>query len=86
MARRSRTHRRLIAGAVGLGLTAAAGGGTLFLSSGPAGARAGRGALGDGTVIVCESGTVSRGGVDTSSAFAVRVPAGTAVPPGCRGG
>jgi hypothetical protein len=37
-------------------------------------------------VIVCESGTSSSGGVDTSSAVAVRVPAGTPLPPGCREG
>jgi hypothetical protein len=42
-------------------------------------------APGAGTVVlVCESGTQSNGGVDTSSAVAVRVPAGTPVPPGCR--
>jgi hypothetical protein len=42
-------------------------------------------APGVGTVVlVCESGTQSSGGVDTSSAVAVRVPAGTPVPPGCR--
>jgi hypothetical protein len=86
MVRSSFPRRRLIAGALGLVLTAAAGGGTLFLTSGPAGARSGSGATGDGTVIVCESGTVSHGGVDTSSAVAVRVPAGTPVPPGCREG
>ena len=37
-------------------------------------------------VLVCESGTSSSGGVATSSAVAVRVPAGTPVPPGCREG
>ena len=37
-------------------------------------------------VIVCESGTSSRGGVETSSAVAVRVPKGAPVPPGCREG
>jgi len=40
---------------------------------------------GAGTVVlVCESGTQSNGGVETSSAVAVRVPAGLPVPPGCR--
>ena len=37
-------------------------------------------------VIVCESGTVSSDGIETSSAVATRVPAGTPVPPGCREG
>jgi len=37
-------------------------------------------------VIVCESGATSQGGVETSSAFAVRVPTGTPVPDGCRDG
>ncbi len=35
-------------------------------------------------ILVCSSGQVSNGGVDTSSSVAVRVPAGTPVPPGCR--
>ena len=86
MARRSHSRRRFIAGTLGIALTAAAGGGALFFTSGPAGARSGRGAAGAGLVIVCESGTISHGGVDTSSAVAVRVPAGTPVPPGCRNG
>lgn len=35
-------------------------------------------------VLVCESGTVTNAnGVETSSAVATRVPAGTPVPPGC---
>ena len=34
-------------------------------------------------VITCRSGPVSRDGIDTSSASAVRVPAGTDVPAGC---
>jgi hypothetical protein len=37
-------------------------------------------------VIVCESGTVSSDRIETSSAVAARVPAGTPVPPGCRDG
>lgn len=82
MARRSHSRRRLTAGAIGLAVTAASG--VALFMSGLAGARAG--ATGDGTVIVCQSGTVSRGGVDTSSAVAVRVPSGTPVPPGCREG
>jgi len=47
--------------------------------------RPGAAAAGAGTVVlVCESGTTSSDGVTTSSAVAVRVPAGTPVPPGCR--
>jgi len=35
-------------------------------------------------ILVCESGTVTdANGVETSSAVATRVPAGTPVPPGC---
>lgn len=37
-------------------------------------------------VIICESGTVTGGGIETSSAVAKRVPAGTPIPPGCRAG
>jgi hypothetical protein len=85
MARRSHSRRRFIAGGFGLALTAAAGGGILFLTPGLAGARVGSGAV-EGSVIVCESGVVSHGGIDTSSAVAIRVPVGTAVPPGCRSG
>ena len=44
------------------------------------------GGAGEQTV-VCESGIVHHaGGVDTSSAVVLRVPAGTPVPPGCRAG
>jgi len=45
------------------------------VSSGPGGGE---------QIIVCESGTVKKGDVSTSSAVASRVPAGTPVPPGCR--
>ena len=96
MARRSpRRHRRLLAG-VGLAVTASAVGAGLLMSTELAGAGASlpqneRGETGvgasDGIVIVCESGVVSQdGGVETSSAIAVRAPDGTEVPPGCRGG
>jgi hypothetical protein len=35
-------------------------------------------------ILVCESGTVTdTSGVETSSSVALRVPAGTPVPPGC---
>lgn len=44
------------------------------------------GAAGAGSdrVVVCESGTVSSGGIETSSAVAQRVPKGAPLPPGCR--
>lgn len=35
-------------------------------------------------IIVCVSGTVDQGGVETSSSVASRVPAGTPVPEGCK--
>jgi hypothetical protein len=37
-------------------------------------------------VLICESGVVSRDGIDTSSSIVVRVLEGTPVPPGCRDG
>ena len=40
----------------------------------------------DDRVIVCESGVISHGDVDTSSAAATRAPAGALVPAGCREG
>ena len=87
MARRSHSRRRFVTGVLGIAVTAAVGGGSLFVVTSSAGARVGSGApAGADSVIVCESGTISHGGVDTSSAFAVRVPAGTPVPPGCRSG
>ena len=39
---------------------------------------------GETIVIVCESGVESANGVETSSANATRVPAGTPIPKGCR--
>ena len=59
------------------------------LSSSGNPARRGSGTTRSGSsdfVIVCDSGTSSSGGVDTSSSVAVRVPVGTPVPPGCREG
>ena len=38
----------------------------------------------DTIVIVCESGVESVNGIETSSAKATRVPAGTPIPKGCR--
>jgi len=81
VARWSRTfRRRLGAGAAGLAIAAVAVGcGTLTPANGPDG--------GSGSaeqIVVCESGPVTQGDVHTSSAVATRVPAGTAVPPGCR--
>jgi hypothetical protein len=59
------------------------------LSNSGSSARGGSGTTRAGSsdlVLVCDSGTSSSGGVATSSAVAVRVPAGTPVPPGCRVG
>ena len=70
---------------LGTGLTACA----VPLSGSGSSARGGSGTAPTGSsdrVIVCESGTSSSGGVDTSSAVAVRVPVGTPLPPGCREG
>ena len=83
MARRSRPflrHRWRLgaAGGVGLALAAAAACGAPTVSGGK-----GTGADRE-QVIVCESGIQTHGDVRTSSAVVRRVPAGTAVPPGCR--
>lgn len=40
----------------------------------------------DDRVIVCESGVISHGDVDTASAVATRAPSGALVPAGCREG
>jgi hypothetical protein len=37
-------------------------------------------------IIVCESTTVSKDGIETSSSYAYRAPAGTPIPSGCRTG
>jgi hypothetical protein len=53
------------------------------------GASASGGSSGNGTsghheqIVVCESNVTTHGGIDTSSAVATRVPAGTPIPPGC---
>ena len=92
MARTSRafSRRRLGAALGGLALLATLAGCSVpFVTATPgrAPSRAGStGAASGERIVVCESGTVSRGGVDTSSAVVVRLPAGTPVPPGCREG
>ena len=75
--------RRRIAG-VGLALAIAAASAAALVSPGTAGARESTHA--PDRVIVCESGVISHDGVDTSSAFAVRVAADEPVPAGCREG
>jgi hypothetical protein len=37
----------------------------------------------DEIIVVCDSGTSSSGGIDTSSSVAIRLPAGSPVPDGC---
>jgi hypothetical protein len=37
-------------------------------------------------IIVCQSGTTSADGIDTSSEVATRVPVGSPIPPNCRAG
>lgn len=76
--------RRHTAGA-GLVLTLALMCAAVAASSAPARARESTRAT-DDRVIVCESGVISHGDVDTSSAVAVRVAAGALVPGGCREG
>ncbi len=76
--------RRHIAGA-GLMLTLALGCAAVVASSAPARAHESTRAT-DDRVIVCESGVISHGDVDTSSVVAVRVPTGALVPTGCREG
>jgi hypothetical protein len=80
-------RRQLGAALGGLALAAAlAGCGTPSVDSGTDGSSgAGRTvASSSERIVVCESGTVSRDGIDTSSASVLRLPAGTPVPPGCR--
>ena len=76
--------RRHTAG-VGLALTLALTGAAVVASSAPARARVSTRATQD-RVIVCESGVISHGDIDTSSAVAVRVAAGALVPTGCQEG
>lgn len=89
MARTSRTlpRRHLGAALGGLVLVVGlAGCGTPGISSGPhdsSGVGSADTSSGE-RIVVCESGTVSRDGVDTSSATVFRIPAGAPVPAGCR--
>lgn len=83
MTRSALLPRRGWAGVVAIVLTGA--GASLFgLNLSTAGAGAGQGAATDGDrVIVCESGVVDHGGgVETSSAVAIRVPEGEGVADG----
>jgi hypothetical protein len=55
-----------------------------YVSSQPGQATNTGGSVSPEVILVCESGTVTHaGGVETSSAVALRVPAGSPVPPGC---
>ena len=89
MARRSRhPNRRLGLAVVGLTRSPGLVGCAAPISS-PSGTPAGhamRSSVGNDVVVIGDAGTLSNGGVDTSSAVAVRVPNGTPVPPGCRSG
>jgi len=84
MARRSPLARRGRAGVLAM-LTTTAAGALLFtalLSTELAGAT-GSGVAGEDRVIVCESGVVDLGGgVETSSAVALRLPDGDGAPDG----
>jgi hypothetical protein len=59
-------------------LAAAVAGCTPAVSGGPSGVNA------DEIIVVCESETVTKDGIETSSSFAVRLPAGSPIPPGCK--
>ena len=92
MARRSnaslflRPSRRVgAAGAVVAMAAVLAGCATPYASQQPGKATSTGSSPGHEIILVCESATVTdANGVETSSAVASRVPAGTPVPPGCR--
>ncbi len=75
---------------VGLVLTLALTSAAVLASSAPSTAAPERSPVSthvtDDRVIVCESGVISHGDVDTSSAVATRAPSGALVPAGCREG
>jgi hypothetical protein len=78
---RVRGVRRLL----GAGLVALVGCGATVMAMGTA--QAGEGTHSPDRVIVCESGVITHGGgVETSSAVAVRAADGTPVPEGCQEG
>ncbi len=85
MARTSRPRpRRLGAALAGLSIAVgAAGGAVLTIGIGGAAADPGTSTAPE-VIVTCESGTVSAGGIDTSSAVAYRAPAGSPLLPGCR--
>lgn len=76
----SSSRRRLGIGVAGVVLAAAAAGCTTpFVSGGGGSAPASE------MVVICESGVVDHGnGVETSSQVAIKLPAGSPVPEGCR--
>jgi hypothetical protein len=83
---RSRRHTAGVGLVLTLALTSAA----VLAASASIGSASERDRVGthetDDRVIVCESGVISHGDVDTSSAVATRVPSGALVPAGCREG
>jgi hypothetical protein len=84
MARTSRAFSRRQLGAVlgGLALTVAvAGCGTPAVSDGP---DAGAGSADADQIVACTSGPFTGDGVETSSTYVYRLPAGEPVPAGCR--
>jgi hypothetical protein len=87
MARRNpNPRRRGTFGAVGVTVSACVTAG-IFLFAGSAPADQGHSGPEDRShVVICESSTVSHGGIDTSSAIVVRAPEGTPLLPGCRDG
>jgi len=80
-----RPVRRVGGALAGITLAAVlAGCGAPYVSQQPGTATGTGGSLDSEVILVCESGTVTHAnGVETSSSVAIRVPAGTPVPPGC---
>ena len=77
------SRRRLGVVSAGVVLAAAFAGCTPSVSDGPSGTANGV-QTADDIIVVCESETVTKDGIETSSSFAVRLPAGSPIPPGCR--
>jgi hypothetical protein len=78
----STSRRRLGAVSAGVLLAAAVAGCTPSVSDGPSGS-ADAVSTADEIIVVCESEVVSKDGIETSSSFAVKLPAGSPIPPGC---
>src|SRR5215510_118312 len=78
------SRRRLGAVSAGVVLAAAAAGCTPSVSGGPGDATTDSVSSQDEIIVVCESGTVTQDGIETSSSVAMRLPAGSPIPEGCR--